>query len=292
MSQDLIAAMRAADKLATSALQRAKENQPDVKPNPGIFEGRVKKFELAMISDKLAIRRKFLIVKESQAKYNGYPIGDLMFLSSDRAIGFALNSMISFGVTKVYTTYAEKKTKAFEIFLNEINKMKDLFAFDLSYNDSGYANIKLLRKIETSEPVEETPIEEVVPESISEDITLSDDTVTETEPMVDDFAEDFETSEEKKPDFYDDKDPSIPDIPGLEEDTIPGPSIDAFEVYKKELQLFAFAHDVEIPNLKTLAAEEVVDQLKTRCTTGFKKSDLAKKEKTLLKNVGLMELMK
>ena len=275
MSTDVLAALRAANKFHKTAISKLKELDPEYKLPIGVYTVKHEEFFLKVINDNPALEVKILIIKSATGEQDGFSKSHLLWLNSGFGISKALSYLTTLGVKSVEQRYTKDQNEAFVQFVNEANKIKDEFAIELTYNKAGYANFSLLRKVNSSKieeisgksPVEEIPITEVI-----EDLPEIE------EEIIDDFANDDIITEEE-----------IPEIPELS--TKPK-TTDAFEKYKKQLQMFLFTMDIKIDNMKNQPAETLVKAIETQVPEGFNTKDLDKKDITMLKKVGLEKLLK
>ncbi len=309
MAINILAELKKASKLNSAINQRFKGMGVEVNPPAGPFEGKVLNYELTTTkAGALCMRCKYEVVKCSDKKCNGGIISDLHFLGSDWGFSFALKKFVLLGIPNVQDRFNENGTLEFQAFVNEVNKINDLFLFSLKYDESKdgstqYAKIDITRKLESTSvgkvEVEVEEVEEIEPEELNE---VTEQTLKDTDEgknlnkddddLVDDFEE--ETS------MYDDDELPLPNIEGEDlEDDLEAEEIPELEEvtpvrkkdikkYQKKLAEFAFAHDLfEDPKqLKKLNAREIVNSIDV---SKISMNDLTKTEKTLLKNVELID---
>lgn len=244
MSKDVLNALNQIDKLLPEAKQQFKKMDPDYKVPAGIFEGGIKKFELAIINKKLVLKTSFNIKTHPDTNYSGCEAQAVMFLNSAFGIAKAMELFVQVGVTSAGKV---AKGKDFQNLVNAANKIKSLFAVDLSYRTyegKDYASLRIVRKlneeIEAETPVE-TP-EEIEPETPQE------------EEILDDFKDDFESTEP----VYQEE---IPELP-IEEPEEEKPKTGEFDKLADKLKAFCFIN-LDL-NVKDKTADEIVAIIKEK----------------------------
>ncbi len=296
MATNILAALKQSNKLFKAATIRLKELDSDFKIPEGIFTGKIVNFKLDQINDKLCIKRSFLISKSATGEFDGFTTKDMMFLNSDFGIAFALKMFIQF---EIFEARDSKSMEDFVLFVKKANAIKDFYVFDAVYNKAGYLNINIVKKVESeievnSEVESESEVDSEVNSEVNSEVEFEDEIVDDfTEEfisettfkeneIVDDFANNEKSTTENNKPFYDDS--NVPDIPELNNES------GSLEKYKKKLKAFIAANDIEIPNLNRLSTDELIDQIKNNVVEGI--TNLEKTEKTLLKNVGLVHLIR
>ena len=250
---DVLKALSLIDKLLPEAKQQLKQMSPNYKVPTGIFEGKIKKFELGVNKGRPVLNCVWNVVKHSDYNYNDSEVSKLMFLNSAFGVAKAMEMFTLLGVTN-----AVKKGKDFQNLVNASNKVKDLFAVDLSYTKDKsdetkeYIELRIVRKLEEPMPV------------VEESAETETEEIVEEEPVIDDFKDDDE--------------PMYEEIPELDE-----PKNDQYEA-----QLRAFCSvvlDMKRSETKDLSSEEAIKLIKQG---DFDVNQLDTSEKELLKNVGII----
>lgn len=280
MSTDVMAALRAANKFHKTAISKLKELDPEYKLPIGVYIVKHEEFSLKVINDNPTLEVKILIIKSATGEQDGFSKNHLLWLNSAFGISKALSYLTILGVKSVEQRYTKEQNVAFVAFVNDANKIKDEFAIELNYNKAGYANFNLLRKVSSnkSEDVIELKNEETIEEVTIEGASIVEDIPEIEEEIIDDFADDDIIINEE-----------IPEIPEL---STKSKTIGAFEKYKKQLQMFLFTMDIEVNDMKNQSTEILVDAIKTQVPEGFNIKDLDKKDISMLKKVGLENLLK
>jgi hypothetical protein len=291
---DILTALRQSNQLVQGAQQRLKELGTDFKMPEGCFTGKPSKFELKVIKNKPAMIFKFLVVSSGTGEHNGFTTGSIAFLNTDWGIAFALKLLISLGVSEAQNY---KDQSEFISFVNHVNKIKDSFLIDITNNKQGYPQYTVLNKVNDTKTNTSKPIVEENPLAETEDPVKDSENAAslQQEEIIDDFAEGLsETNTSDKPgSMYDDNDPSIPNLPGLEDEgdnsgdlnkqIIPAKTI-------KKLKMICAGNDLEIPGIKDMDGNQIVLEMQRLQPQGFK--GLVKSEKETLKSVGLEILIK
>jgi hypothetical protein len=295
---DILSALRQSNKLVQGAQQRLKELGTDFKMPEGVFIGNVSKFELKVVKNKPAMPFKFLVVSSGTGEYNGFPTGSIAFLNTDWGIAFALKLLISLGVTEAREY---KDQTEFVGYVNHVNKIKDSFSIDITNNKQGFPQYTVLEKVAnttktnavSTPKIEENPLADV------EENIVNTSNPLETEEIIDDFAEGLPETENSKPgSMYNDNDPSIPDLSGSSIPDLPGLENETDDLNKKiipaktikKLKMLCAGNDLEIPGIKDMDGNQIVFEIQRLQPQGFK--GLVKGEKDTLKSVGLEILIK
>ena len=289
MKNEVLDALRNMNKLLPQAkADLQKMGGPRIKVPEGVFECTKITHDFDKLKGMLCVKRSFQNTKFAESKYDGNVVEDIMWLHTPGAIAMTLRYFISIGAVSMSETVAIKNGMDFVPLVKKANTLTDTFICELKYNSSNgkdYANITIIEVKENldndipglNEPVE--PVEEAeTVEEITETDTVENDIIDD---FVDDFAEEEKT---KEPPFYNDDDPTIPDLP-----LKPVGNKGAFEKYKKQLKSFCAAYDLEIPGgMKGKTADVIVDLMKDK-KSEIIFSELSKAEIKLLKNVGITE---
>ena len=277
---EILNALNQIDKLLPEAKQQLRQMSPDYKVPAGIFEGKIKKFELVMLKSKLALKCTFGILTHPDTNYNGCEAQTVMFLSSAFGTAKVMELFVKIGVTEAGKV---ARGKEFQNLVNAANKVTSVFAIDLSYDQyegKDYARMRIVRKL--SENVEISPEPEVstAVENIEniENVENVENVVETTEDskdnVIDDFKEDFGNEEP----MYEEE--SIPELP-LDEPEETG----KYEKYQKKLAMFCFVtFDM---NVKDKTADEIIQIIKDK-KDFYDVKEIERSEKTLLKNVGIL----
>ena len=303
MSNDVLSALRAANKLKNAISSGFKSAAPGFKLPEDTYIVKIKKFEMKAPKNYLIIERNFTVVKSPTGEYDGCDIQASTFLSSDKTYVYALSMFKAFGVPDVQERFDKDGTLAFNAFCNDASKIKSTFSASLTYYKDKHANLEIIRKEEDFEPASQEPAMEAIEElaSSKDSFIEAEFEVEETslvkEEIIDDFTkEELLEIEEIIDDFADDD--IQQDEINFDDDDIEVPKVEVISTeidikLRKKMEVLCIVQDIEIDDVKNQSNENIIEAISASIKAGkISKADLSKADLTLLKKIGLENLIK